>query len=449
VDAPEPVPAHAVNDAELPYPRIDAPPPDDADQSGIVSLVVVAAVAGAIAGFAGALFRLALVWADGIRADVLDWTRDAPAIRWLLPVVLAGACVALARFIVRFVPEAAGSGVQRVEANMREEQPFPALRIIPAKFVGGVLAIGAGMALGREGPTVQMGAAIGSAAGKWTGASEHDRRTLAASLAGAGLGVAFSAPLGGAMFVFEEVAHAFRARLVVATVTASATALAVAALMVGPGPIFPVPAVDAGPLWMLVPFALLGLLLGAGGVLYNRLVIAFLDLVERLPSVAPELKAGAIGAGVGLLGVAAPHLVGGGEGLTEVVLMGGLSAAGIAIAFLVRGLLGPFSYAAGVPGGLFAPLLVVGALAGSLLATVVNIVAPGLGLSVLAFGIVGMSTFFAATVRAPITGILLIVEMTATTSLLVPMLVAATAALVTASLLRGRPVYDLLRERLS
>ena len=118
------------------------------------------------------------------------------------------------------------------------------------------------------------------------------------------------------------------------------------------------------------------------------------------------------------------------------------------LALIVRWFLGPVSYSIGAPGGLFAPLLVVGALAGTLLAEAANTAVPSLALPTVAFGIVGMSTFFAATVRAPITGIILIVEMTATTSLIVPMLVAAGAAVLVASALRGRPVYDVLRERL-
>lgn len=431
------------------YPRIDIPPDDDADHGGLVRLALVAAVAGVGAGVVGSLFRLALVWADAVRLSVLEWTRDAPAVRWLIPVALAAICVAVARLIVRTVPESAGSGVQRVEANMREELGFPSLRILPSKFVGGVLAIGAGLALGREGPTVQMGATLGSVAGRMTGANDHDRRTLTAALAGAGLGVAFSAPLGGAAFVFEEVAHAFRTRLVVATIAASASALAVSALIVGPGPIFPVPDIDAPPLWTAIPFAALGLALGALGVVYNRLVIWLLDLSERLPRLSAEAKAAIIGGLVGALGIVAPSLVGGGEALTEVVLVGGLSTAALSVALLVRWFLGPFSYAAGTPGGLFAPLLVVGALLGVTLATAVNAVVPSLALSPTAFGIVGMSTFFAATVRAPITGIILIVEMTATTSLLVPMLVAGFVAVITAASLGGRPVYDVLRERLA
>jgi chloride channel protein, CIC family len=431
-----------------PYPRIDIPPTDDAGSAGLMRLAVASTLAGAVAGLVGSLFRVALLAADRVRGDVLDWTRDAPQLRWLVPVVLAALCVAAARLVVRFVPEASGSGVQRVEANMRDETEFPSLPILPSKFVGGVLAIGSGLALGREGPTVQMGAAVGSAAGRWLGVSLHDRRTLTAALAGAGLGVAFSAPLGGMMFVFEEVAHAFRTRLVVATVCGSAAALAVAAVIVGPGPIFRLPTVSAGPTWTLAAFLVLGAMLGVMGVAYNTLVVWLLDRVEGIRSLPPEAKAGAVGAAVGALGILAPHLVGGGEALTEVVLLGGLTTAGLVLALVVRWFLGPVSYSVGTPGGLFAPLLVVGALTGSLAAEAANAVVPSLGLSPMAFGIVGMSAFFASTVRAPITGIVLVVEMTATTSLLVPMLVAAGTALLVTSALRGRPIYDVLRERL-
>lgn len=432
-----------------PYPRIDIPPVDDAESGGLVRIAVIAALAGAVAGLVGALFRRVLLLADDVRFTVLEWTREAPLVRWLIPVVLAAACVAVARWIVRFVPESGGSGVQRIEATMRDETALPGLRILPAKFVGGVLAIGAGLALGREGPTVQMAAAIGATFGKWFGVGQHDRRTLTASLAGAGLGVAFSAPLGGMMFVFEEVTHAFRTRLVVATVSASAAALAVAALIVGPGPIFPVGSVDAGPLWMLLPFLVFGALLGALGVVYNRLVLFLLDNTTRIHAVPPEVKAGILGAAVGVLGIAAPQVVGGGEQLTEVVLLGGLTTTTLALVLVIRWFLGPVSYSVGTPGGLFAPLIVVGALAGAFVAQVASTVVPSLGLSPLAFGIVGMSAFFASTVRAPITGIVLVVEMTATTSLLVPMLVAGGAAMVMASALGGRPIYDELRARLT
>ncbi len=388
------------------------------------------------------------MWADLSRTTLLYWTREEPALRWAVPVLCAAAAVAVARMVVRWVPDAGGSGVQLVEANMRSEAGFAPWQVVPAKFIGGFLAIGAGLALGREGPTVQMGAAIGNEAGRLGGMSLHDRRTLSAALAGAGLGVAFSAPLGGAVFVFEEVSRAVRTRLVVTTLAGSAAAVAVAHQIVVDGPIFPLPDIEQSPLWTLLLFLLLGILLGAMGVAYNRLVIAFLDLAERLPSLPPEAKAAVIGGLVGVLGILWPAVVGGGEELNEAILLGRYSLGGLLLVLAVRWLLGPFSYAAGAPGGLFAPLLVVGAAVGALLAETLNLIAPALALSPMAFAVVGMSTFFSAVVRAPITGVILIVEMTATTSLLVPMLIASATAVVTATLLHGPPVYDSLRQRL-
>jgi CIC family chloride channel protein len=434
-----------MSDAE-PRGSIDAPPPDDDRDHGLLVLALLAGIAGVLIGVVGGAFRLALRWADQARLHAVEWAQGDLWWRGALLVVVAAVLVAIARFIVRLVPEAGGSGVQRVEAHLRGEVPPAPLRVVPAKFVGGLLAIGSGLALGREGPTVQMGASLGAWTASWRGSSAHDVSTLQTSVAGAGLGVAFGAPLGGAMFVFEEVARAFRTRLVVATLVSTATALAVARLMLGGAPVFDVPPLDAGPLLLLVGFAALGVLLGAGGVLYNRLVIAFLDLAERAPSVPPEAKAAAIGAVVMVVALAAPSLVGGGDALNQDVLSSSATIGALAAVLVVRVLLGPLSYAAGTPGGLFAPLLVVGALAGALLAELGGAV--GLDLPVTVFAVVGMSTFFAAVVRAPVTGVILISEMTGQTSLMVPMALAAAAAVVTATAMGGRPIYETLRIRM-
>ncbi len=433
---------------EEPYPRIDIPPTDDAERGSLARLVIVAAVGGALAGLVGGLFRLTLAAAEVLRTEVLVWTREEPALRWAIPVLLAAASVALARLIVRWAPEASGSGVQRVEANMRAEIGFARLRVLPAKFVGGLLSIGSGLALGREGPTVQMGAIIGSQAGRVAGVSEHDRRTLSAALAGAGLGVAFSAPVGGAIFVFEEVSRAFRTRLVIATLVGSATAVGVAIVIVGSEPVLPVGDLRSPALWTLAPFAVLGLLMGALGVAYNRLVIVMLDLMERIPTLPPEAKAAIVGGLVGLIGVLSPELIGGGEVTNESILLGRYSLGALAIILVVRWFLGPLSYSIGTVGGLFAPLLLIGAAVGSLFAGISNLVFPGPDLSPTAFAVVGMSAFFAAVVRSPLTAVVLIVEMTATTTLVVPMILAAALAVMIATMLHGPPVYDSLRARL-
>ncbi len=425
----------------------DSPPPDDSAETGLPRLVLLAVLGGILTGLLGGAFRVVLVEAARWWETLLVWARDLGGWRLVLPVLGAALGVAVARLLVRWSPEASGSGVQRVEALMRHEGQSAPLRVVPAKFVGGTLAIGVGMALGREGPTVQMGASVGGEISRRAGLDPHDTRTLSASLAGAGLGVAFSAPLGGAVFVLEELARAIRTRLVVATLVASGVALAVATPLVGSHPVLPVPPMEDARLWHLVVYAPMGLLIGWLGIHYNRLVIWNLNAMDRL-RVAPEVKAAVIGAMVGALGVVAPWLVGGGEVLADRVLTLGLPFGALVLTLVVRWFLGPLSYSAGTPGGLFAPLLVVGAALGSLTATLCNMMLPALDLPVEAFAIVGMSTFFAAVVRAPVTGILLCVEMTATTTVLVPMLVAAAMATALCSVRKAPPIYDTLRLRM-
>jgi len=434
--------------SQQPYPRIYLPPEDDARLPGLARLALLALAAGLLTGLVGGAFRWLLGQAEGLRTDILEWTRDAPASRWLIPVLLAALAVGIARLIVRYVPESSGSGIQRVEADAREEIRGGPLRIVPAKFVGGLLAIGAGLALGREGPTVQMGAVIGARVGRLAKVSDHDERTLGAALAGAGLAVAFSAPVGGAFFTFEEVARAFRTRLVIATLAASAAAMSVARLIVGSNPVFDVPDIAIPETWKMLLFAVFGALVGVLGVLYNRLVMALLDLFERIPVLPPEIKAAIVGGLVGLIGILDPSLVGGGDELNQAILVGQFSIGALVLILVVRWFLGPLSYSLGTAGGLFAPLLVVGASMGALSAQTLNLVFPSWELSPLSWAIVGMSTFFAAVVRAPVTGVVLVAEMTAQTSLLIPMILAAAVAVVTTTTMRAQPVYDSLRERL-
>ncbi|MFN8466916.1 MAG: H(+)/Cl(-) exchange transporter ClcA [Caldilineaceae bacterium] len=421
---------------------------EKATTQGLVKLALVALCAGAVTGVAGALFRLTLTWADKTRLEVLHYSHQYPYLGWLIPVIAAAVCVAIARFLVRLEPLASGSGVQHVEAVMRgEAQPAPR-GVVPVKFVGGVLAIGAGMVLGREGPTVQMGSVIGSSFGKWLGLRDDDIPSLQAATAGAGLAVAFNAPLGGALFVFEEVAHSFRTRLALMTLLACGTSMAVAQLILGNPLEFLVKPPAVPGIWTLVPYVGMGLLLGALSVGYNRLIVKGLDLFNYYTRWPVEVRAALIGALIGAVGWIEPRLIGGGDSLNQQVLTGGLSLTTLAILFAIRWFLGPVSYSAGTPGGLFAPLLVVGALFGSLYAGILQAWLPGLGLDLTAFAIVGMAAFFVGVVRAPFTGIVLVVEMTATTTLLVPLLIASFGAMLAATLLRGEPIYDTLRTRM-
>ncbi len=401
---------------------------------------------GLVTGFVGGAFRWSLEQADRLRLDLVHHAQELPA-GWLLPVALAALGAALARALVRPVPLAAGSGVQDVEAVWREEAPPPTPAIIPIKFVGGVLAIGSGLVLGREGPTVHMGAAVATAVGRLVRLPTEGTRVLQTALGGAGLAVAFNAPMGGALFALEEVARVFRVRLATVTLLGCGTAVACSRLVLGDRPDFLVAGLHPPPAPHLVVYALFGVVTGVLGVLYQRLILGVLQVADRFRDVAPEVRAAAIGAMVGLLLWFAPLTVGGGDVVTQRALSGGVGLVAAGGYLGARFLAGPLSYAAGTPGGLFAPLLALGALWGTIFHAGIHAVWPGFG-GAAPLVAVGMVAFFVTVVRAPLTGIVLISEMTATTSLLVPMALAAALATLVATLLRSPPIYDSLRLRM-
>ncbi|HKA80214.1 MAG TPA: H(+)/Cl(-) exchange transporter ClcA [Xanthobacteraceae bacterium] len=413
----------------------------------LLTLALVALVVGAATGLVGAVFRLALAHADRARDVLIAWAHGHAIWGFLVVVSMCAAATLVAAWLVRrFAPHASGSGIPHVEAVLHEQIPPAPYALVPVKFVGGLLAIGSGQALGREGPSVQMGAGIAVFTGRLCRLGWSDCRVLLAAGAGAGLATAFNAPIAGAIFVLEELVQKFERRIAVAALAASATAIAVARTLLGDAPDFRVaplgyPGVETGPL-----FFALGAIAGLLAVAYNRTLLATMAVAERFAGVPVEARAGLIGAIVGILAWFAPELVGGGDAITQRTLAGHEALVFVLLALLIRFMLGPISYAAGTPGGLFAPLLVLGAQSGLLFGAACQLAFPGLDIQPAAFALVGMAAFFTGTVRAPVTGIVLVTEMTANVTLLLPMLGACFAAMLVAMLLRGVPIYESLRE---
>jgi CIC family chloride channel protein len=193
-------------------------------------------------------------------------------------------------------------------------------------------------------------------------------------------------------------------------------------------------------------FLVLGVLAGLVGVAYNATLLQALSAADRLGRWPIEVRAGVIGAAVGVLAWFAPGLVGGGDLLTQQTLSGAASLALLPLVFLLRFVLGAVSYAAGTPGGLFAPMLVLGAQLGLLFGSAGHrFFDPQVPTT--AFAVVGMAAFFTAVVRAPLTGIVLITEMTVSVTLLLPMLLACAMAMLVPTLLGNAPIYNSLRDR--
>lgn len=416
---------------------------------GIGRAVLVAAVAGVLIGFVGAGFRAGLAWIEPRHVALVEWAHAWPWIGWVLPLVIGALGAGIARWMVRSQPLAAGSGVQHVEAVGKGQAEPASWTVVPVKFIGGMLAIGSGLMLGREGPTIQMGATIGSVMAARLRCAGEVVRDIHVALGGAGLAVAFNAPLGGAVFVFEEVARAFRPRLTLLTLAGTTCAIVVARGVLGTSPDFTAPVLADPALWTVPVFALFGFVLGLLGVLYNRLIIGLIEAMERLKAWPAEFRAALVGALVGGVAWFSPGLVGGGDGLTQGILQSGFPAGTLLMILFVRWFLGPLSYAAGTPGGIFSPLLMLGAALGWLFATGWNVLpSPAGTLPPAAFAIAGMAAFFTGVVRAPLTGVILIAEMTATSNQMAPMLAAAFGAMLGASIVRGEPIYDTLRHRM-
>ena len=410
-------------------------------------LALLSIVVGMAAGLIGAAFRYCLERAEALRGMVVAQSDAHPVLVPLAMVIGAALASALAAWRVRrYSPNAAGSGIPHVEAVLEGDLPPASPRLIPVKFAGGVLAIGSGLALGREGPSVQMGVTAGHMVAELSRRNQKDHRALIAGGAGAGLATAFNAPAAGAIFVLEELVGRFDPRIALVALGASVGAIAVSRALLGNTLDFDVAELAAGGVTALFLFLLFGLFAGLLAVGHNRTLLATLALADRIGGPI-ELRAAVIGAVVGFLAWSTPELVGGGDNITQSALNGQYLLLALPAIFLFRLILGAASYAAGTPGGLFAPLLVLGAVCGLAFGHVVDAAIPGLAVRPEAFAFVGMAAFFAGTVRAPLTGIILVIEMTGSSSLLLPLLAACFGAMLVAEILRDPPIYEALKER--
>ena len=396
---------------------------------------------GAAAGLVTVLFRAVLSQGETVLHAALAFGTAHPYFIPLWFVILLGAA-GLVTYLLKWEPLISGSGIPQVEGEMQGRIRTVWWRVLLAKFLGGLLTIGAGLALGREGPSIQLGAMAGKGVSRLSGRTGEERLLITCG-ASAGLAAAFNAPLAGVLFSLEEVHKKISAGLLLPCMAASITADFISRSLFGLGPVFHLPEISMLPLKHYWLVAVLGVLLGLLGAAYNRCTALAQDLYGKIPSrylriALPFLLAGA-------LGFVYPQVLGGGHSIVE-----GLSlqpAAGtLALLLAARFFFSIACFGSGAPGGIFLPLLVLGAVSGGLTGTLAGLA----GISVPAenFVILGMAGFFAAVVRAPITGILLIYEMTGNVSHLLSFALVSLVAYGTAELLHARPIYDQLLDRI-
>jgi CIC family chloride channel protein len=407
-----------------------------------------ALVVGLVAGLIASFFRIVLQRCEVGR---IEWIQRLP--RWEgLGVAVGVAAVGsgLGLWLVRrFAPETAGSGIPDLKAVVMGEKQLHWRRVLPIKFLAGVLGIGGGLTLGREGPTVQMGGASGIMVSALfrVKRGEGERRALISAGAAAGLAAAFNAPLAGLIFALEELNGSFTPVVFVASFLAAVTADVVCRVVTGETPVFALHGMPVPSLHALPVAAVLGAFAGLGGVIFNRSLLASLDLFDRLRRWPPFASGALAGAIVGLAAWIYPGVSGSGAILSERALAGEIAIKWVLVLLAVRFVLTMVSYGSGAAGGIFAPLLVLGSLGGLAVGAAVHLIAPGWVVFPETIAVLGMGALFTATVRAPLTGIVLMIELTGTYDFMLPLLVSCFAAYGVAEALGDKPIYEALRER--
>lgn len=409
-------------------------------------LLISAVVVGVLTGLIAAAFRYSLTAGEAWRTWLFENHRTPAGIAFVSVVV--GSLVGLALFLVkRFAPETAGSGIPHLKMVLAGHGTLDWRRILTVKFASGLAAIAGGLCLGREGPTIQMGAALGSMWSRLMGTSDDDRRSLAVSGASAGLAAAFNAPLSGVVFALEELRVNLPTAAFFGALVSAVSADVVIRLLLGEAPVLAGSAPGMPPLGALPLYIGLGIVVGLAGCAFN---LTLVDLTRRLDfqsPVANVLKVLVATVAIVLVGFLNPAWIGGGESLAAQVLSGRSPATLLALALAIRFLLSVGSYAIGTAGGIFAPLLVIGGLLGLLIGQAAEALFPQLAPEPAAFAVAGMAAMFAAVVRCPLTGIVLMVEMTGHYTLILPLLIASFTAHFVADACGVAPVYDALLQQ--
>ena len=399
---------------------------------------------GFVAGLLAAAYRMIIERGSEAALAVFSFLRNNPRWipLWILAAVLAGWLIYR---LIRWEPYAKGSGIPQVEGIVLLGMKIRWYTVLAVRFLAGTLASLFGLSLGREGPSIQIGAAGGQAVCKLASRDKQEENYLITAGAAAGLSAAFCAPLSGILFCLEEVHRSFSPLILLAATTAALTADVVSKTIFGLTPVLAFGAISPIPLSAYPWLVAVGLASGLVGALANKWLLAAGVWYQRLPAWSRPILALLLALPCGLF---LPAVLGGGQGLIQLSQGTSAALATLALLLVIKLLFTGTSFGSGLPGGIFLPLLAIGALTGSLAA---RLLLP-LGLpegAVAAFSVCAMAGVLSAAVKAPITSILLMAEMTGSLVHLLPVAAVAFLSLLVSDLLRVSPIYEVLLERLN
>ncbi|GAA3188962.1 sodium:proton antiporter [Lentilactobacillus kefiri] len=410
-----------------------------------IKTIVNGIIIGVLAGSAVSMFR----WSIGHMTNIMQYlyVNSIHHLHFLFMAIVINVIIGLiVGWFLKQQPDIKGSGIPQVEGQLLDEVNYGWWPVLWRKFIGGILAIGSGLYLGREGPSIQLGSTLGQGVAHFTKQVGFDRQVLISSGAAAGLSAAFNAPIASTLFVLEEIYHNFSTNIWIVSLTSAVTSDMVAAYVFGLKPVLYMRS-EPLPLKYFIWVIVLGIALGVLGRLYQMVILRMGKWYShtKIPwyfnGIIPLLL-------VIPLGAFFPQLLGGGSKIILQLSSANYPTLILCLYFIIRFVFSMISYGSGLPGGIFLPILCLGGLIGA----IVGSIAVNLGLMspfyFSSFIIMGMAGYFAAISKAPFTAILLITEMVGTLSHLLGLAVVSLIAYGVLDMLNGKPVYYSMLQQL-
>ena len=365
----------------------------------------------------------------------------SPWRRLVTPVV--GALIA-GYLLFRHFPEARGSGIPQTKTALFVDRGEISLRTVVGRFLCSSTTLASGIALGREGPSVHLGAGIASVLARWLGFSEEKVKSLLPVGAAAALAAAFNTPIAAVLFSLEEVMGDLHAPLLGSVVLSSATSWMVLHLLLGDEPLFHVPAYHLVHPIEFVAYAILGVLGGLVSVGFVRLLLWIRARFLTLPRRTLWMQPAAGGLLVGLMGWYVPAVLGVGYVYVNDALNGKMALGLMALLVVLKVVATTSSYSSGNAGGIFGPSLFIGAMVGGTVGSLAHYAFPQYTADSGAYALVGMGTAFAGIVRVPLTSVIMIFEMTRDYSIIVPLMISNLVSFYISYRLQRTPIYEAL-----
>jgi CIC family chloride channel protein len=368
----------------------------------------------------------------------------APWRRFLLP--LTGS-LTMGYLLFKYFPDARGSGVPQTKAALYARGGYISLGTIFGKFFCTSATLASGIPLGREGPSVQVGAGLASLLGRKLGLRPEKVKALIPVGAAAAIAAAFNTPLAAVLFALEEVVGDLHAPVLGSVVLASATSWAMLRLLLGNDPLFKVPQYQLVSPWEFCAYAVLGVLGGLVSVAFTKLLLHMRERFLRFPVKTKWIQPAAGGLLVGMMGWFVPETLGVGYKYVGDALNGGMALKLMVLLLVLKLFAVTVSYASGNAGGIFGPSLFLGAMLGGIVGTAAQYVSPAHVASPGAYALVGMGTAFAGIVRAPMTSVVMIFETTRDYAVIVPLMISNLVSFFISSQMQRKPIYEVLAEQ--